>query len=74
MTFKILMDSVGVEVLTHFAQLIRTKKFLARDLGWEGNMKKYGDPTPPPFDLSRIPVPVSLLYADNDFIATEKVK
>lgn len=38
------------------------------------NVKRYGSPLPPAYDLSLVTAPVYLFWAGNDKVATSKVK
>ncbi|XP_012214450.1 lipase 3-like [Linepithema humile] len=64
--------------IMHYTQLINSGtlfgpgKFRQYDHGLIGNMKKYGRPNPPNYDLSKIQVPVSLHYSTNDWLANIK--
>ena len=56
----------SVQNLAHFAQLINSKHFQKFDFGAIENMVKYGQITPPKYDLSRITAPVSIYVGPND--------
>ena len=43
------------------------------DWGAKQNMIQYGQPTPPPYNLSSVTAPVVVFYGDNDWLATPKV-
>lgn len=49
-------------------------KFKKYDYGILGNKNKYGTLNPPDYDLSKIKVPVSLYYSENDWLANVKVR
>ncbi|XP_014220979.1 lipase 3-like [Trichogramma pretiosum] len=53
----------------HYNQNYNTHKFAAYDYGVGINLKKYGTAKPPKYDLSKVKVPVTIWYADNDDIA-----
>jgi len=44
--------------------------FLPYDYGVEGNYEKYGQPTPPPYDLQQVKAPVYLFWGPNDLVTT----
>lgn len=56
----------------HFWQTMHKEKFQQRDLGIEGNQRKYNQSEPPEYDLSNIKTPISIYYAENDAIAPVK--
>lgn len=43
------------------------------DWGTKENMIQYGQPTPPPYNLTTVTAPVVVFYGDNDWLATPKV-
>lgn len=43
-------------------------RFCQYDYGKNGNLAKYGRPTPPDYDLSKITAPGYLLYSGNDLV------
>lgn len=47
--------------------------FLPYDYGVEGNYEKYGQPTPPPYDLQQVKAPVYLFWGPNDLVTTPEV-
>ncbi|KAF0291503.1 Gastric triacylglycerol lipase [Amphibalanus amphitrite] len=53
----------------HYAQEINAEKFLHFDWGKEENIARYGQATPPEYDLSFVTCPVSLFWSDNDLLA-----
>ncbi|CAH1170154.1 unnamed protein product [Phaedon cochleariae] len=65
-------DSAGVNLLEHADQLRKTGNFQWYDYGNEGNLARYGSPTPPPYRLNLIPVPVTMYVGRNDRVALEK--
>ena len=44
------------------------------DFGEEKNMEKYGQATPPQYNLSLVTSPVALYYADNDKLSPVQVR
>ncbi|XP_074026178.1 gastric triacylglycerol lipase-like isoform X2 [Leptinotarsa decemlineata] len=65
-----LQDNVPVGILAHFAQLINSGELRHRSFGGSENIKRYGQPVPPNYDVSKIPVPVSLVVGANDWLGT----
>ena len=43
------------------------------DWGEKMNMVEYGQPTPPPYNLTQVTAPVVLYWGENDWLATPKV-
>ncbi|XP_023311169.1 lipase 1-like [Anoplophora glabripennis] len=64
-------DTIGINVVTHFDQIIISGKFQQMDHR-KGNEVLYGTSTPPLYQLSNINVPVSLFVGLNDWVATRK--
>lgn len=60
------LSSTPMHGLIHYGQLIKSKKFLQFDFGRIKNQEKYGQPTPPEFQLSNIKTPVALLHSTYD--------
>ncbi|KAK7576284.1 hypothetical protein V9T40_012570 [Parthenolecanium corni] len=59
--------------LTHHAQLIRRDRWFGQyDYGAAGNIKKYGSPNPPKYDLSKIKVPITLMYSADDWLSSHE--
>lgn len=59
--------------LIHYAQEIKSNKFRQYDLGLLGNLKKYGQISPPNYNIKKIVAPVALYYASNDDLSAVKV-
>lgn len=59
----------SVKQLIHYAQEIKSGKFRKYDYGVIQNLIKYGQLTPPDYDLSNVAVPVAVLYGANDNLA-----
>ncbi|KAJ1288926.1 hypothetical protein BS78_02G126100 [Paspalum vaginatum] len=57
--------------LRHLFQMIRKGSFAKYDYGWWGNLRRYGQLRPPPFDLSSIPesLPMWMGYGGLDELA-----
>ncbi|XP_065225614.1 lipase 3-like isoform X2 [Planococcus citri] len=59
--------------LTHYAQLIRKERWFGQyDYGTAGNLMKYGSINPPKYDLSKIKVPISLMYSADDWLSSKE--
>ncbi|KAG5877797.1 hypothetical protein JTB14_019589 [Gonioctena quinquepunctata] len=65
-----MLDTAGAEVYTHFVQLYQSGVFQNFDYGELKNLEIYGTTNPPPYDLSKVPVPISIFQGANDFLAT----
>lgn len=48
-------------------------QFNQYDFGLIGNLKHYGKPSPPAYDLNKVTAPVFIFYAPNDYLALPKV-
>nr|XP_023020513.1 lipase 1-like [Leptinotarsa decemlineata] len=66
-----MLDTVGVELYTHYYQFYLTGEFRNYDYDIERNMEVYGQPYPPTYNLTQIPVPMSIFLGANDWLATE---
>jgi lysosomal acid lipase/cholesteryl ester hydrolase len=64
----------GIFNYVHYAQLIvsPTEVFRRFDYGKTENVKKYGQETPPDYDLSLIKFPVAIMSGDTDKMADPK--
>ncbi|XP_049833571.1 lipase 1-like isoform X5 [Schistocerca gregaria] len=67
-----LVAGASVYSTIHFRQLIKSGQFRMYDYGEEDNMKQYGQPEPPLFDLSQITAPISIHYGHKDTTVTRK--
>ncbi|XP_064072736.1 lipase 1-like [Vanessa tameamea] len=56
--------------LVHYLQVGRRRVFAPFDYGSEGNKALYNSTVPPPYDFSKISMPIALLAARNDFFST----
>ena len=54
--------------LVHYAQLYVSHNFEAYDFGAEENLIRYGQTTPPEYDLSQILAPVAIFKGDADVL------
>ncbi|XP_046666736.1 lipase 1-like [Homalodisca vitripennis] len=61
------------KTLVHYAQEIKSNQFQRYDYGAERNIILYNSTTPPLYNLSKVSVPVSLHYGDNDLLARPMV-
>ncbi|KAG8260641.1 hypothetical protein J6590_092470 [Homalodisca vitripennis] len=63
----------STKTLVHYAQEIKSNHFQQYDYGAERNIILYNSTTPPLYNLSKVSVPVSLHYGDNDLLARPMV-
>lgn len=64
----------STKTVVHFAQEIQENgNFQYFDYGERENIKRYGQVAPPLYNIDNIRVPVSLFYANNDWLAGSKV-
>ncbi|XP_047990367.1 lipase 1-like [Leguminivora glycinivorella] len=56
----------------HYGQLVNSGRFCRFDFGEELNMKEYGVPSPPDYEVTKITVPMELFYSDNDMLSAEE--
>ncbi|XP_045584704.2 lipase 3 [Procambarus clarkii] len=59
----------SVHTVNHFSQLILAGVFQKYDYGPEENMIRYGQDTPPLYNLSRVTAPVGLFWGNTDWLA-----
>lgn len=62
------------KLLNHWFQQINVNKFRQYDYGPEGNMKRYNNPNPPSYNLTRLTVPVAVFWSENDYIVNYEVR
>lgn len=62
----------STQTLFHFAQGYTSGKFQKFDYGTRKNLLHYGQADPPEYNISKIKVPVTLFWADNDWLTGEK--
>ncbi|XP_037525697.1 gastric triacylglycerol lipase-like isoform X1 [Rhipicephalus sanguineus] len=60
-----------VQNLLHFHQVYKAKNFVMYDHGPFGNLRRYGQRTPPPYPLDRIRLPIALFWSHGDTLAGE---
>ena len=60
----------STKTVVHYAQEIHEGgNFQSFDYGTAENIKRYGQNTPPQYDLEQISTPTALFYANNDWLA-----
>ncbi|GIY22139.1 gastric triacylglycerol lipase [Caerostris darwini] len=55
--------------VAHYGQLVESGKFNKYDYGKKENLVRYGQETPPEYDLTKITTPVALMWGLNDDLA-----
>ncbi|XP_017770503.1 PREDICTED: lysosomal acid lipase/cholesteryl ester hydrolase-like [Nicrophorus vespilloides] len=61
----------STKTVIHYLQEIANEgKFQKFDYGKNGNMKEYGQSYPPLYKLNNVDVPMFLMYAENDWLAS----
>ncbi|GMS80450.1 hypothetical protein PENTCL1PPCAC_2625 [Pristionchus entomophagus] len=60
----------SIRNMVHFAQMVHNKRFAPYDLGKDVNMKLYGAPFAPEYDVSQVASPTYLFYSDADWLAS----
>ncbi|KAK6625800.1 hypothetical protein RUM43_006099 [Polyplax serrata] len=62
-------EGYSVKAFNHYVQLINCGKFRMYDYGKKGNMKEYGLPAPPNYDLKKITAPMFFYAGKSDYLA-----
>jgi len=63
-------DNLGWKQVIHYGQNILRCGFHKFDYGARENLRKYGSPEPPQYDLSKVQVPTYIFYGDGDNLIT----
>nr|CAD7445006.1 unnamed protein product [Timema bartmani] len=63
-------NGASQKTVAHIGQTVMSGRFSQFDYGRNINLKKYGRPTSPDYDLEAITAPVALYYGDNDLLIT----
>jgi pimeloyl-ACP methyl ester carboxylesterase len=56
----------SVQNIVHWSQGVTSNAFQMYDFGSQGNLQHYGQPTPPPYPLANITVPLALFAGQED--------
>lgn len=62
-------SGAGWRNLIHYAQIIKSKQFQRYDFGESANLEKYGQNSPPLYDLSKIEVPIGIFHGSLDALS-----
>ncbi|XP_063363792.1 gastric triacylglycerol lipase-like [Cydia amplana] len=75
-TYESMLDrfpaGTSVQNMVRFSQSCRSKKFVKFSYGTETNLKMYGSPDPPQYNLTAADVPILLMVGKNDAIVDVK--
>jgi len=63
---------VSVKAMNHYAQLIDSGNFRDYDYGHWGNLREYGQDTPPVFDMQKATIPTALFVGSKDDLGDVK--
>lgn len=66
-------DAASAKVIDHYSQLYLSKEFQWYDNGLAGNQLKYGQSSPPKYNLTAIQTPVTMYVGRNDLLVSLKV-
>ena len=64
----------SARVVSQWLQWIGGGNFTKYDFGKDDNVKNYGHPIPPKYDLYKVTAPFQVFRADNDFLTPKEVK
>lgn len=59
-------------VIHYMQEFYSQERFQRMDWGEKVNLIEYGQPTPPPYNLTTVTAPVILFWGENDWLATPK--
>jgi len=60
----------SVQNIYYWSEMFNQKDFKKYDYGKEGNMQRYGTPTPPVYDLGQITEPIYMFVGEYDHLAS----
>ena len=63
-------SGAGWRNMVHYGQTIQAKDFVRFDYGAQENQKRYGQRTPPAYDLSLFPMPIAIFHGSLDSSAS----
>lgn len=70
MMTKTVVDNVSMKQLGHYAQLVQNAKFARYDYGTVDNRKHYKSNNPPEYNLTKIEVPITVIYGSKDALVS----
>ncbi|XP_044761633.1 lipase member J-like [Coccinella septempunctata] len=65
-------DSISINTVEHYHQIIKSGQFIEFDFGVEENLEKYNSEQPPVYDLKKMTLPQLMLVGERDIVATRK--
>ncbi|CAI2369387.1 unnamed protein product [Moneuplotes crassus] len=65
-------NGMGIRLMEHFLQSVRTSQLTYFDYGTEGNLQAYGTEYPPQIPLEDIDTPLALLWGEFDGTVSQK--
>ncbi|CAI2369411.1 unnamed protein product [Moneuplotes crassus] len=65
-------NGIGIRLLEHLFQSVRTSQFTYFDLGIEENLEAYGTELPPQIPLENINTPLALMWGEFDGSITQQ--
>ena len=68
------LSVISIRCLRHYIQMVYKRRFCAFDHGMAENMRRYGQATPPDYDLSKVTAPTAIFWGQNDWLVTPAVK
>ncbi|KAL1501107.1 hypothetical protein ABEB36_006494 [Hypothenemus hampei] len=63
-------STFSTKQIHHYTQIMESREFKRFNYGRRENLRKYGTPKPPMYNLSNIKVPMLLFYGSGDFLAS----
>ncbi|XP_017786629.1 PREDICTED: lipase 1-like [Nicrophorus vespilloides] len=64
------LEAASIKTISHYYQVINSDEFRHYDYGIRENIELYGTVRPPIYNLSKLTVPVYLIYGQNDYVST----
>ena len=64
---------VSIKTARHFIQIFLHKRLGMYDYGTDGNLRQYGQPTPPRYDLSKIKFPFLIIFRGGKDLVSDPV-
>lgn len=61
----------NIKQVKHYLQLVNNNRFCQYDHGGPENKKRYGQVSPPEYNLKLVTAPVGLYYTYNDYLSSE---
>jgi lysosomal acid lipase/cholesteryl ester hydrolase len=71
--FSYFPTGTSIYEFEQYVQIAQSKNFQKFDYGKEKNVEIYGQSEPPTYNLSKIKLPVRLLYGEEDSLTSQEV-